>query len=80
MPSYSDHECGDYDPEEFAERAKRFADPCGNSALHPDTPSDPRIFPCPTCLEPNKLTRKDIAKGYQCDTCADRAEGLIPEW
>lgn len=34
-----------------------------------------RVFPCPTCKEPNKLTAADRARGYQCDACADRDEG-----
>ena len=35
-------------------------------------------YPCPTCKEPNRLTRRMYAKGYQCDQCADREEGLWP--
>lgn len=27
--------------------------------------------------QPNKLTPLDVAKGYQCDSCADRDEGRI---
>ena len=64
----------DYDPEEWAERCERFADPGGTSALHPETQSNPRNLPCPTCREPNRLTPADRANGYQCDSCADRAE------
>jgi hypothetical protein len=52
-----------------------FADPGGNSALRAATPSNPRNLPCPTCGSPNRLTPKDRALGYQCDSCADRAEG-----
>lgn len=55
-----------------------FADPGGNSALRAATPDNPRIHPCPTCGEPNRLTPKDVALGYQCDTCADRDEGVGP--
>lgn len=51
-----------------------FADPGGNSALRAATKSNPRNLPCPTCSEPNRLTRIDKARGYQCDTCADAAE------
>ena len=51
-----------------------FADPGGNSALRAETPDNPRIYPCPTCKTPNVLTRIDVAKGYQCDSCADRSE------
>jgi len=52
-----------------------FADPGGRSALRAATRSNPRSFPCPTCGEPNRLTRIDVARHYQCDACADRAEG-----
>lgn len=64
----------DYDPEEWDEMCERFADPGGNSALHPATKRDPRNLPCPTCGEPNRLTRADRAKGYQCNACADQLE------
>ena len=53
-----------------------FADPGGRSALRAATRSNPRNLPCPTCGEPNRLTPADKAKGYQCDECADRAEGV----
>ena len=65
----------DYDPEEWAERVERFADPGGSSALHPASRQNPRNQPCPTCKKPNRLTRADVAKHYQCNVCADRAEG-----
>jgi len=52
----------------------QFADPGGRSALRAAGPGNPRTLPCPTCKQPNRLTRKDKALGYQCDTCADRAE------
>jgi len=45
------------------------------SALRKATKGNPRIYPCPTCKRPNKLTAQDKARGYQCDACADRAEG-----
>jgi len=45
------------------------------SALRAPTPSNPRCFPCPTCGEDDCLTAEDKRIGYQCDTCADRAEG-----
>jgi hypothetical protein len=51
-----------------------FADPGGNSALRAETPDNPRIYPCPTCKTPSVLTRIDVARHYQCDSCADRAE------
>lgn len=51
-----------------------FADPGGNSALRAASRSNPRNLACPTCKEPNRLTPKDKARGYQCDSCANRAE------
>lgn len=47
-----------------------FVDPYGVSALR----SGPRIYKCPTCKKPNKLSKKDTELGYQCDSCADKAE------
>lgn len=55
-----------------------FADPGGRSALRAATADDPRIHPCPTCGSANRLTLRDIACGYQCDACADSAEGYGP--
>jgi hypothetical protein len=51
-----------------------FADPGGNSALRAATKSNPRNLPCPNCGKKNRLTPADRAQGYQCDSCADRAE------
>lgn len=51
-----------------------FADPGGKSALRAATPDNPRDRPCPTCGTENVLTPADVALGYQCDRCADRAE------
>lgn len=48
-----------------------FRDPGGNSALRAGVLK----HPCPTCGEPECLTDADKRKGYQCDACADRAEG-----
>ena len=48
-----------------------FYDPGGRSALRRGN----RKFPCPTCGKENALTQKDVRLGYQCDECADRAEG-----
>ena len=45
------------------------------SALRASSRSNPRNLPCPTCGEPDRLTPKDVALRYQCDQCADRAEG-----
>ncbi len=53
----------------------QFADPGGRSSLLAANSANPRNLPCPTCGEPNRLTPADRAKGYQCDTCADHAEG-----
>lgn len=56
-------------------RERMFADPGGKSALRAASKRNPRNLPCPTCGEPNRLTPKDKACGYQCDSCADRDEG-----
>jgi hypothetical protein len=53
----------------------RFAEPGGKSALRAAGKHNPRNLPCPTCGEPNRLTPADKAQGYQCNACADRAEG-----
>lgn len=37
---------------------------------------NPRIYPCPTCKAKNRLTLVDTKKHYQCDSCADRDEGI----
>ena len=57
---------------------REFADPGGRSALRAAHPGNPRNLPCPTCGEPNRLTPKDRDLGYQCDRCADAAEGWGP--
>ena len=54
--------------------APQFADLGGKSALRAASNRNPRNLPCPTCKAPNRLTPADRAAGYQCDTCADRAE------
>jgi len=64
----------DYTQEEWNDLVETFADPGGNSALRAATKSNPRNKPCPTCKLPNKLTPKDVQLGYQCDSCADKAE------
>lgn len=51
-----------------------FQDPGGVSALRAATRRNPRNLPCPTCSQPNRLTLKDRALGYQCDSCADADE------
>lgn len=62
----------DRDPD-FA--ADDFQDPGGRSSLRASGPGNPRNRPCPTCKRRNALTPKDVALGYQCDRCADAAEG-----
>ena len=61
----NDMDYGDYE----------FADPGGNSALRRATKKNPRNRPCPTCGRKNMLTPKDVSLHYQCDICADLAEG-----
>lgn len=69
------------DDEDFAEQwyddedRIDFADPGGRSALRAATEDDLRIHPCPSCGTENRLTGRDVALGYQCDRCADAAEG-----
>lgn len=46
------------------------------SALRASTKRNPRNLPCPTCKRENVLTPADKARGYQCDHCADAAEGI----
>lgn len=55
--------------------APEFQNP--GSALCKATKGNPRIFPCPTCGKPNKLTKADVRKEYQCDDCADADEGAF---
>lgn len=73
---YDDYEsdCYDKDEEDLIDGVG-FADPGGRSALRAETPDNPRIYPCPTCGAENVLTRIDVQRHYQCDACADRAEG-----
>ncbi len=52
-----------------------FADPGGSSALRASSSRNPRNLPCPTCGGADLLTPADVRAGYQCDQCADRAEG-----
>jgi hypothetical protein len=77
MSHFYDH----YEPEDYYDPWEEddlieFADPGGRSALRAATRNNPRNLPCPTCGCENCLTPKDVQLGYQCDTCADRAEGL----
>lgn len=68
-----------YEPDDFEDAylvdGVGFADPGGGSALRAATKTNPRNLPCPNCGTPNRLTPLDRANGYQCDECADRAEG-----
>lgn len=68
-PYHEDPLDPDYDPD-----LCDFADPGGRSALR----AGPRIYKCPTCQQPNRLSKKDVQLGYQCDRCADAAEGWGP--
>jgi hypothetical protein len=67
MPRFDE----DYD---YGERDEEFQDPGGRSALRAATKNNPRNLPCPTCGSPNRLTPRDRALGYQCDSCADALE------
>ena len=79
--SCDDEGCGFCEPslsnEERDDRLA-FATPGGRSALRAATVDDPRDQPCPTCKQPNRLTRADRRQGYQCDRCADSLEGGGP--
>jgi len=75
MPYFEDE--GYYDYEELMDDlidGVGFADPGGESALRAETKDNPRNLPCPTCHWPNRLTPIDVARGYQCDSCATAAE------
>jgi len=77
MYDYNDPDqdyCPEYDDEDLIDGVG-FAEPGGNSALRAATRNNPRIYPCPTCGEENALTRIDVQHGYQCNRCADMAEG-----
>lgn len=68
----------DYDDEKYLIDGVGFADPGGRSALRAATAENPRCCPCPTCGRQNVLTPLDVRAGYQCDRCADAAEGGGP--
>jgi hypothetical protein len=75
MTNDNDDDYEPYGPDyEYDGEEDDFADPGGNSALRAASASNPRNLPCPNCEQPNRLTPKDVALGYQCDACADRAE------
>lgn len=65
----------DYDDFDRDDDRMMFADPGGRSALRAATKRNPRNLPCPNCRQKNRLTRADRLCGYQCNECADRAEG-----
>lgn len=64
--------------DDFEDVGPVFADPGGRSALRASSEDNPRNLPCPNCDSPNRLTPADAALGYQCDSCADAAEGYGP--
>lgn len=77
-PFENEHEWDDDPFERDDDFDSDFADPGGRSALRAATEDNPRDLPCPNCGAPNRLTPKDVALGYQCNTCADSAEGYGP--
>jgi hypothetical protein len=66
MDPYDEYDDGPIDGVGFAREG---------SALRASTRRNPRNIACPTCGEPDRLTPADVARGYQCDECASRAEG-----
>ena len=69
-------ECEDGDDDDLRNNIDGvgFAEPGGRSALRAATIDNPRMYPCPTCGTPNRLTAIDVARNYQCNRCADAAE------
>lgn len=65
-----------YDDYGDDEDRSMFADPGGRSALRASSKRNPRNRPCPTCGRKNVLTPADVERGYQCNRCADAAEGF----
>jgi len=65
-----------YDGRDEMDDNMDFAEPGSRSALRAASRSNPRNLPCPNCGAKNRLTPKDRALGYQCNACADRAEGF----
>ena len=62
-----------WDDEMYAGNGHYFAN--AGSALVAESDDNPRNLPCPTCGAEDVLTPLDRARGYQCDGCANRAEG-----
>ncbi len=75
MSYYEDYDEGFMDPYDD-DRPLEFAQPGSGSALRAATAHDPRNRPCPTCQREDVLTTADVRQGYQCDRCADAAEGM----
>jgi len=71
---FSNYPGSDMYDDVYYDKVHRFADPGGDSALHPVTSDNPRNCTCPTCGTNNVLTAKDLQSGYQCDMCADAQE------
>lgn len=76
MSDYDEAMEGWGDDDDAPASREQFAEPGGRSALRAAGRHNPRNLPCPTCKAPNMLTPADKAKGYQCDACADKAEGF----
>jgi len=77
---YDDYAPGDFygdgdGSDDYDGSPLEFANPGGRSALRAASRSNPRNLPCPNCGRADMLTPKDRARGYQCDRCADAAEG-----
>lgn len=70
MSEYEDYR------DDYPDNDGGFADPGGRSALRAASKGNPRNLSCPTCKQRNRLTPADRARGYQCNSCADRDEGL----
>ena len=69
---YTDARAADY---YAADDRSMFANPGSSSALRAASRGNPRNRPCPTCKARNVLTPADVARGYQCNACADRDDG-----
>ena len=70
-----EEEIDDYDPwddDMYAGDGYYFAN--AGSSLRAESESNPRNLPCGTCGAENVLTPADRSRGYQCDSCANRAE------
>lgn len=68
----------DYDPDYDFDEDLEYGGECfanSGSALRCASKTNPRNLSCPTCGAENVLTPRDVQLGYQCDHCADAAEG-----